>query len=97
MDISGYKPDILLKTKYPAVTYAAAEHQGRLFWITCKWLKLLRKASRLQVIQNLVPSVVRWRQCDIRIALFTITSLNSKVAAWIKSWFEFLAFFWTLM
>ena len=27
--------------RYPAVTYAAAEHQGRLFWITCKWLNLL--------------------------------------------------------
>ena len=26
---------------YPAVTYAAAEHQGRLFWITCKWLKAI--------------------------------------------------------
>ena len=39
----------------PAVTYADAEHQGHLFWITCKWLKLLRNASHLQVIQNLVP------------------------------------------
>ena len=28
----------------PALTYAAAKHQGRLFWITCKQLKLLRKA-----------------------------------------------------
>jgi hypothetical protein len=36
-----------------------------------KWLKLLRKASRLQVIQNSAPSIVRWRQCDIRIALLT--------------------------
>ena len=51
----------------PAVTYATAEHQGRLFWITCKRLKLLRKASHLQVIQNSAPSVVRRRQCDIRI------------------------------
>ena len=30
---------------HPAVTNASAEHQGRLLWITCKWLKLLRKAS----------------------------------------------------
>ena len=37
----------------PAVTYAAAEHQGLLFWI--KRLKLLRKANRLQVIQNKRP------------------------------------------
>ena len=51
---------------YPAVTYAAAEHQGHLFWITCKRLKLLRKANRLWVIQNLAPSVVWRRQCDIR-------------------------------
>ena len=54
----------------PAVTYAAAEHQGRLFWITCKRLKLLRKTSHLQVIQNSPPSVVRRRQCDIRIDIF---------------------------
>ena len=36
--------------RHPAVTYVAVEHQGHLFWITCKWLKLLRKSSRLQVI-----------------------------------------------
>jgi hypothetical protein len=39
---------------------------GCLFWITCKRLKLLRKASHLQVIQNSAPSVVRRRQCDIQ-------------------------------
>ena len=32
-----------------------------------KRLKLLRKAGRLQLIQNLAPSVTQWRQCDIRI------------------------------
>ena len=41
----------------PAVTYATAENQGSLFWITCKRLKLLRKGSHLQVIQNSAPSV----------------------------------------
>ena len=62
---------------HPTVTYAAAEHQGRLFWITCKQLKLLRKASRLQVIQNSVPSVV-WRcQCDNRIRLKNKISLKT--------------------
>ena len=55
----------MLISWYLAVTYAAAEHQGRLFWITCKPLKLLRKASCLQVIQNSAPSVVQRRQCDI--------------------------------
>ena len=50
----------------PSVTCAATEHHGCLFWITCKRLKLLRKASCLQVIQNSAPSVVRWCQCDIR-------------------------------
>ena len=54
-----------LKIFNPYVTYAATKHKGRLFWITCKWLKLLRKASCLHMIQNLVPSVVRRRQCDI--------------------------------
>ena len=45
----------------PAVTYAAAEHQGPLFWISCKRLKLLRKAGSLQLIQNSAPSVAGWR------------------------------------
>ena len=61
--------NVSMADHYPAVTYAAAEHQGRLFWITCKRLKLLRKASHLQVIQNSVPSVVRQHQCDIRICI----------------------------
>ena len=52
---------------YPAVKYASAQHQGRLFWITCKRLKLLRKASCLQLIQNIATPVVQWRQFDIRI------------------------------
>ena len=52
---------------YPAVTYAAAENQGRLFSITCKWLKLLRKTGRLQLIQNWAPSVAGRHQCCIGI------------------------------
>ena len=50
---------------HPAITYATAEHQGRLFWITCKGLKLLRKAGCLELIQNLAPSVAGRRQCCI--------------------------------
>ena len=34
------------------VTYAASQHQGHLSLITCKRLKLLRKAGGLQLIQN---------------------------------------------
>ena len=60
----GSQPKTFLN---PAVTYAAFEYQGRLFWITCRRLKLLRKASRLQMIQNLTPSTILVRQCDIRI------------------------------
>ena len=41
---------------------------GTEFWITCKRLKLLRKADRLQLIQNSVPSTIVWRQFDIRIS-----------------------------
>ena len=41
--------------------------EGAEFCISVKWLKLLRKASHLQLIQNSVPSVARRRQCDIRI------------------------------
>ena len=64
----------VIKEKKPAVTYAAAKRQGCLFWISCKWLKLMRKASCLQVIKNSLPSVVWWRQCDIRIVI------SSKIA-----------------
>ena len=51
----------------PAVTYVAAQHKGCLFWITCKWLKLLRKADCLQLIQKSVPSLAGPHQCCIRI------------------------------
>ena len=40
---------------------------GAEFWITCKRLKLLRKAHSLQLIQNSAPSNIVLRQCDIRI------------------------------
>ena len=40
---------------------------GAEFRITCKGVKLLRKASHLQVIQNSAPSTILWRQCDIQI------------------------------
>ena len=40
---------------------------GAKFWISCKWLKLLRKASRLQLIQNSAPSTIVGRKCDIGI------------------------------
>ena len=45
---------------------------GAKFWITCKWLTLLRKAGCLQLIQNLAPSTIVWCQCDIRIGLSKI-------------------------
>ena len=59
----------------PAVTYAAFQHQGRLFWITCNRPKLLRKAGRLQLIQNSTPSVALMRQCCIRIEKFKFVGL----------------------
>ena len=46
----------------PAV---ASQHQGHLFWITCKRLKPWRKAGHLQSIQNSTPSVAGMRQCCI--------------------------------
>ena len=42
---------------------------GAEFWIICQRLKLLRKASHWRLIQNLAPSTIGWRQCDIRIVL----------------------------
>ena len=63
---------------HPAVTYAAAEHQGFLFWITCKWLKLLRKAGRFQLIQNSAPSVAGRRQCCM-ISLWKVEWISHKI------------------
>ena len=40
---------------------------GAKYWIICKWLKLLRKSGRLQLIQNSAPPTIMRRQCDIRI------------------------------
>ena len=40
---------------------------GAEFWISCKWLKPLRKASQWQLIQCSAPSTICWCQCDIRI------------------------------
>ena len=39
--------------------------EGTEFWITCERLAFLSSFSRLQVIQNAAPSVVRQCQCDI--------------------------------
>ena len=36
------------------------------FWISCKWLKALRKASQWQLIKCSAPSPICWHQCDIR-------------------------------
>ena len=63
---------------------------GAELWISCKRLKLLRKADRLQLIQNLAPSVARRRQCDIRInfwdlSLSHIVNLDWDHVLWISS------------
>ena len=49
---------------------------GAKFWITCKQLKLLRKAGHLQLIQNSAPSTIVWRQCDIQI---TDLGMNAQI------------------
>ena len=41
--------------------------EGDEFWISCKWLTALRKASQSQVIKCSAPSTICWRQCDIQI------------------------------
>ena len=41
------------------------------FQITCKQLKLQRKAGRLQIIQNSGPSTILWRQYGIGIQACT--------------------------
>ena len=40
---------------------------GPEFWISCKRPAFLGSFNHLQVIQNLAPSTIMWRQCDIRI------------------------------
>ena len=69
---------------------------GTKFWITCKGLKLLRKAVHLQLIQNLAPSTIVWHHCDIRMHmqrvypstlkwnLLQITKIVAKICACIK-------------
>ena len=39
---------------------------GAEFWISCKWLKVLRKASQWQLIKLSAPSNICWCQFDIR-------------------------------
>ena len=40
---------------------------GAKFWISYQWLAFLSIFSRWQLIQNLAPSTIEWRQYDIRI------------------------------
>ena len=42
---------------------------GAEFWISCKRPAFLCSFSRLQVIQNSVPSTIVWRQCDVQILM----------------------------
>ena len=39
------------------------------FWISCKWLKALRKTSQSQLIKCSAPSTICWCQCDIGIII----------------------------
>ena len=57
--IYGYKiRQYFLQNQYSDVTLTLLSKKGAEFLISCKQLKLLRKAGHLQLIQNLV------RQCD---------------------------------
>ena len=78
----------------PAVTYAAFQHQGRLFWITCKRLKLLKKAGRLQLIQNSTLSVTRRQQCCIRIGYHHSDSTVYRKVCALFAWVLFLDWIW---
>ena len=56
------------------------------FWISCKRLKALRKASQWQLIKCSAPSTICWCQCDIRIGciwglcmILHILILNAKM------------------
>ena len=43
---------------------------GAEFWISYQRLAFLSIFSRWQLIQNLAPSTILWRQCDIEIETF---------------------------
>ena len=43
---------------------------GAGFLIKCQRLRIMSKASHWQLIQNLAPSTIVWRQCDIQIRKF---------------------------
>ena len=40
------------------------------FWFSCQQLRIPQKASPWKLIQNLAPSTMVWRQCDIKIAKY---------------------------
>ena len=40
---------------------------GAKFWFSYQWLAFLSALSRWQLFQNLAPSTIVWRQCDIPI------------------------------
>ena len=83
--------NIILFIYHPAVTYAAFEHQRRLFWITCNRLKLLKKAGWLQLIQNSTPSVALMRQCCIRMTyIVEYQYWVYRSIYYIKFWLDFL-------
>ena len=48
---------------------------GTKFYISCKWLRSLREASRWKLIHNSAPFTIVWCQCDIRIDKMYITYL----------------------
>ena len=79
----------------PAVTYAASQPQGRLFWIVFKRPAFLSSFSCLQLIQNSAPSVAGMRQCDIRIDL--IIKVRRLEHLLCKKWcLRFLLFFYQI-
>ena len=52
---------------------------GAEFWISCKWLKALRKASQWQLIKCSAPSTICWCQCDIRIGSLWFANDNDRI------------------
>ena len=48
---------------------------GTKFYISCKWLRSLRKGSHWKLIQNSAPFTIVWCQCDIWIDKMYITYL----------------------
>ena len=88
------KASVYVKNLKPGMLRIRMSHwrhamvDGAKFWISYHWLAFLSHLSCWKLIQNLVPSTIVWRQCDIQIYFYlnrkyselTTAKLTTKVS-----------------